>query len=169
MLFHLCGERVNFCFPQPYHPHCLSSPYLLWPLSLLAILPLVLRLWYSMEMGALICKIHHHQISLYQSQPALGSLLLILGVVHRNLPFHTLLVHLPCLYRLSFGGKDQAKELKQVLLGRQPRHFITFFKKDVVSLPPIFPFFPYFMSLPSPWSFYLSFSLRTMKISSMLE
>jgi len=73
--------------------------------------------------------------------------------------------HLLYFYHLLFGGKGQAKDLKQVLLGRQPKAFIAFKKKPSVTfLPPVLPLGT---CVGLPYSFSASFSLGIMKISSM--
>ena len=75
-------------------------------------------------------------------------------------------------------GKGQAKDLKQALLGRQPKYFSAFDirkkKRKITterttvrlsSQPTLF--LMVLLVFHSLWSFYLSFSLRTMKISSI--
>ena len=67
---------------------------------------------------------------LCRSQLVLGSLLLILGKywtpLHHATPFP---VHLPSHHCSLFGGKGRATDLKQELLGRQPKHLFTFHQK----------------------------------------
>ena len=67
---------------------------------------------------------------LLRFQLILGSLLSVLPkalILFRH--FISPPVHLPNHHRSLFGGKGQAKDLKQALLGRQPKLFTAFKKK----------------------------------------
>jgi len=50
-------------------------------------------------------------------------------VVDPTLPLYTFPSSPPALHHSPFGGKGQAKNLKQTLLGRQPKHLHAFQKK----------------------------------------
>ena len=168
MSFHLCVEKVDFCFPSPtpsLEPANIPSPLVLRHNTLPATSPTITffdgdgghptpsdpRLLIPTSFGITSAILERQWIPLYNFTP--------------------LLVHLLFHRRLPCGGKSQAKDLKQVLLGRRPKHFIAFKtkktkqKKYVLSLSS----FPYCISFTSPRSFYLSVLFRAMKISSMGE
>ena len=64
---------------------------------------------------------------LCRSQLVLWLLLSILGRYMPPLQYSPPpLVHLPSYHRSPFGGKSQANDLKQALLGRQPKHLLAF-------------------------------------------
>ena len=82
-----------------------------------------------MEIEALTCG-HPGLLLLHRSRPVWESLLLTLGKfctpLHYSTPFP---VHLPSRHCPLFGGKGRATDLKQALLGRQPKNFFAFEKK----------------------------------------
>ena len=153
---------------HPYFPQRLPPLCPLQHLYLLFLLLFSPALRFSIEMEDPTCGPQGMMI-LCRSQPVLGSLLSLLKKSWVQLQ-HSIpsLVHLLRCHRSPFGGKGQAKDLKQALLRRQPKHLLAFQKKTKCVFFSLFPFFTYaLLALPSPWYISLSFSLRTMKISSM--
>ena len=158
----ICMRRGQISvFLHPHHLYSLLTSHLLRSLGTMPFLLIVLQSWFLIEIEA-------HPAPLDPFLPIPISFGITSAVLRRqwiSLRNSTpLLVYLTYCRCISFGGKGQDKDIKQALLGSQPKHFITFKKKMLfLSLPS----FSYSLSFPSPWSFQLSFSLQTMKLSSM--
>jgi len=165
----ICGERVNFCFPPPIPtPAPATCPPPPAPVPV-ASPDNFAASRHLMEIEAPTYGVSGMLI-LCRSQLVLGFLLLILGKywapLHHPTPSSVLLLSHHCLL---FGGKGRATNLKQALLERQPKHLFVFHKKKKkLCVSPLLLFFTLeLLAFPSPWYSSLSFSLRTMKISSM--
>ena len=107
-----------------------------------------------MDMGDLPCCLPALPLVLRPSPLVPQPLLLVLG--RQRILLHIFTPppgHLPHHYRLPFGGEGPAKDLKQALLGRQPKAFtaISKKKKGLSLLPfpsPVSPLpLPFFCSL----------------------
>ena len=115
-LFRCVGRDWIYVSLYLHHLQCLSVPHPMRSLSRLTLPHLFLKLKCLMETGE-----PHMRPA---TSICIGEVVVLL---HNSTP---LLVHLLCHYRLPLGGKGQAKDLKQALLGKQPKYFIAFEKKN---------------------------------------